>query len=105
MTYSKDPNQIASEFARREEREALLQPPRRVPPAPAALPTGTLSVWTDIANMAVGRNPIHQSEGITLDLSRPGLVIAVTPANGDVEVFVTQPGWYINFVPDRREGE
>lgn len=105
----KDANQIAQEAARREGsagfRESL-QPPRPVglrddAPKPKR---GTLTVWQDVHRMQNSEPWLIQCRDVTVDLSAPGMIIA-RDERSDAEIFCVVPGWYINFVPNRDEGE
>lgn len=95
---SRDANQIAREQERREERVRLHED------APARpIVRGTLSVWRTLGHMHEGRDPWIQSAHVHLDLNKPNMVIAYDE-RGDAEIFIPEPGMYLNFVPDR-EGE
>lgn len=100
MTYTRDPNQIAAEHARREERE-FRDDPVRLRPQPVM--RGTLTIWHSLQAMMHDQAPLAKSLNAVLDVSKPGLVIAYGP-DGDAEIFAIQPGWYIFFEPNR-EGE
>lgn len=97
MTYTPDPNEIA---AREERREAQRSRAQGVAPGNNPI-RGTFSVWGSLK--AVAEYDPVQSHHVTLDLSKPGLVVAYDEA-GNAEIFAPAPGWYMNFVPDR-EGE
>lgn len=94
----RDANQIAQEQERRERApQAKVVPNGRVV-------RGTLSVWRDITNAWEGDNPSTQAVHVSIDISRPGVLIAYDE-RGDAEIYYPEPGWYVNFVPDRDEGE
>lgn len=97
MTYARDANEIAAAEERRTRTQGAVQGAAYPP-----VVRGTLSIWGRLVDMSNGVAP-YQSDHVTLDLTKPGLVIAYDE-NGDAEIFVPTPGWYMNFVPDR-EGE
>lgn len=92
---SRDATQIARDFARDEERRADVE--NQSPYSPRR---GTLSIWDNLGDMTNGRAPIAQSLHVTVQPLPSGWLIA-KDENGDTEIFVPYPGWYINFVPDR----
>lgn len=94
----KDATELAQEYERREERH------RSMSPGNAPVVWGTLSIWRSLHIVNAGEDPWWQSEEVNVDLSRPGTIITYDK-NGDAEVFFPEPGWYVNFVPDRHEGE
>lgn len=93
---TRDANQIARDTERREQRHLNEGPfqPRR----------GTLSVWDTLGDMINGLDPIYQSLHVTAQPLPCGWLVA-KDENGDTEILVPNPGWYINFVPDRDAGE
>jgi hypothetical protein len=97
---SRDANQIAQETARREQTGQGWT--KGYPRNPN--PRGTLTIWSSIHVMKRGLDWMIQSEDVTIDVSKQGAIIAYD-VNNDVEIFYTVPGWYVNFVPDRDEGE
>lgn len=92
MNYQRDANEIA-QAAERRDRESLRERPL---PSPRIV-RGTLTIWEKIQFSA--DDPIYQGYDVHIDLNKPGLLVAYDD-NGDAEIFVLQPGWYINFVPN-----
>lgn len=94
MNYTPDANEMAARWAREHKEQ----------PAGHRSPTwGTLSIWPDIRSMANGLDPLLQSH-CHIDIKDSGIIVAYDD-NWDAEIFVPNPGWYINFTRDRDEGE
>lgn len=94
---ARDANQLAEEAERREYRH-------RQEPATDVRIWGTLSIWRSLHIANAGEDPWWQCDDVNIDLTRPGIIIAYD-RQGDAEVFYPESGWYVNFVPDRHEGE
>ena len=92
---TRDANDLATLHEQRERKQHEGKAPVR----------GTLTIWNDLSGMVAGDDPLIQCVHTTLDLSKPGLIIAYTE-DGVAEVFAIRKGWYFNFLPDRsHEGE
>jgi hypothetical protein len=100
--YTRDPNEIAREFERKERayEEAESVVPVRVTPTS---PPGTLTIWSSLWDLSDGKTWQTQSLRTRIQVKESGVIIAYDE-RGDAEIFYPQPGWYVNFVPDR-EGE
>lgn len=95
---SRDANQIARDLARDEERKTVTE--NQSPYTPRR---GTLTIWDSLGDMNNDVRPIALSLHVTVQPLNSGWLLAKYE-NGDTEIFVPHPGWYIMFVPDR-EGE
>ena len=89
---SRDANDLAKDWEIQHRNRAADAPETQVV-------RGTLTIWESIPSMLVGDDWIAKSIHASLDLSKPGVLIAYEP-DGAAEIFVLQPGWYMNFVPD-----
>jgi hypothetical protein len=104
VNYAPDANEIAARNARRERahRDAVAAETGTPVQVKPSVVRGKFSLWLTRHHALNDGAPI-QSSHVTLDLTKPGLVIAYAE-NGDAEILVPSPGMYMTFEPDR-EGE
>jgi hypothetical protein len=95
VTYRPDANELAT----REERRARSGEKTAVMTGYGP-PRGTLTIWQ---SGDPGFSHTYQSLRVTIDLKHPNQIIAYDDL-GDAEIFMLEPGAYVNFVLDR-EGE
>lgn len=95
---SRDANQIAREYERREPgfNRQDLQPP---PPAAPKPQHGTFSIWEQISDMLGGVPPLTQFEDVVVNVGVPGQIIT-TDLRGARAIYYPRPGMYCEFVPN-----